>query len=109
MMLNRSIDVRAMLDTGDPAGVVFGPDILYRYHLRMARNIGVSLQYGSIECGNLDSLQLGPITYAGEQACKLDSPLVAGKNVLVGLDFLRNFTLLFDYPHGRIFFQKARR
>ena len=109
MTLNRSIDVRAMLDTGDPAGVVFGPDILYRYHLRMARNIGVSLQYGSIECGNLDTLQLGPITYAGEQACKLDSPLVAGKNVLVGLDFLRNFALLFDYPHGRIFFQKARR
>ncbi len=109
MTLNRSIGVRAMLDTGDPSGVVFGPDILYRYHLRMARNIGIGLQYGSVECGNLDTLELGPITYAGEVACKLDSPLVAGKNVLVGLDFLRNFDLLFDYPHGRIAFGAKHR
>ena len=109
MTLDRSIGVRAMLDTGDPSGVVFGPDILYRYHLRMARNIGVGLQYGSVECGNLDSLELGPITYSGELACKLDSPLVAGKNILVGLDFLRNFELLFDYPHGRISFDAHHR
>jgi Aspartyl protease len=108
MTLNRSIAVNAMLDTGNPAAVVFGPDLLYKYHLRMARNIGFRPGMGSIECGNLDSLQIGPITYGGEMACKLDSELVSGRKILVGLDFLRHFTVVFDYPRGRLFLQPQR-
>jgi hypothetical protein len=108
MTLNRSIDVNAMLDTGDPSEVVFGPDILYKYHLRMARNIGTRAGLGSVECGNIDTLQIGPITYFGEMACKLDSGFVAGRNILVGLDFLRHFTVVFDYPRGRLFLQPSR-
>jgi hypothetical protein len=109
MTLNRTIAVNAMLDTGDPSAIVFGPDLLYKYHLRMARNIGVRAGIGSIECGNIETLQIGPITYTGEMACKLDSPLVAGRKILLGLDFLRHFTLVFDYPRGRLFLQAPRR
>jgi hypothetical protein len=105
MTLNRSIAVNAMLDTGSPSAIVFGPDLLYKYHLRMARNIGFRVGLGSVECGNLDSLQIGPITYGGEMACKLDSDLVSGRKILVGLDFLRHFTVVFDYPRGRLFLQ----
>ncbi len=105
MTLNRTIAVNAMLDTGSPAGLVFGPDLLYRYHLRMARSIRVRAGMGSVECGNIDSLAIGPITYTGEMACKLDSELVAGRKILVGLDFLRHFTVVFDYPRGRLFLQ----
>jgi hypothetical protein len=108
MTLNRSIAVDAMLDTGDPSAVVFGPDLLYKYHLRMARNIGVRAGYGSVECGNLDTLQIGPITYYGELACKLDTDLVTGREILVGLDFLRHFKVVFDYPRGRLFLQPTR-
>ena len=108
MTLNRSIAVMAMLDTGDPGAIVFGPDILYKYHLRMARNIGVRAGMGSVECGNIDTLQVGPVTYFGEMACKLDNSLVTGRRILVGLDFLRHFTVVFDYPRGRLFLQPAR-
>jgi Aspartyl protease len=108
MTLNRSIAVNAMLDTGDPATVVFGPDILYKYHLRMARRIGTRAGAGSVECGNIESLELGPISYSGAPACKLDSGIVSGRDVLVGLDFLQHFAIQFDYPHGRMFFQPAR-
>jgi Aspartyl protease len=108
MTLNKTIAVNAMLDTGDPGVVVFGPDILYKYHLRMARSIGTRVGAGSVECGNIESLQLGPIAYGGAAACKVESGLVSGRNVLVGLDFLQHFGIQFDYPHGRMFFQPAR-
>ncbi len=108
MTLNRSIAVNAMLDTGNPSAIVFGPDLLYKYHLRMARNIGVRAGMGSVECGNIDTLQIGPITYYGEMACKLDTNLVTGRRILVGLDFLRHFTVVFDYPRGRLFLQPQR-
>ena len=107
MTLNKTIAVNAMLDTGDTGMVVFGPDILYKYHLRMARRIGTRLG-GSVECGNIESLQLGPIAYGGALACKVDSGIVSGRDVLVGLDFLEHFAIQFDYPHGRMFFQPAR-
>ncbi|MGC1380169.1 MAG: retropepsin-like aspartic protease [Candidatus Baltobacteraceae bacterium] len=109
MTLDRTIPVKAMLDTGDPQAIVFGPDLLYKYHLRMARNIGFQAGVGSIECGNIDTLQIGPITYSGEMACKLDSVLVSGRRIVVGLDFLRNFIVTFDYPHGRLFLQPPPR
>jgi len=108
MTLNQTIAVNAMLDTGDPGMVVFGPDILYKYHLRMARRIGTRVGAGSVECGNIETLQLGPISYGGAQACKVDSGVVSGRDVLVGLDFLQHFAIQFDYPHGRMFFQPAR-
>jgi len=108
MTLNRSIAVNAMLDTGDPGAIVFGPDLLYKYHLRMARNIGVRAGLGSVECGNIDTLQIGPITYYGEVACKLDTDLITGRRILVGLDFLRHFTVVFDYPRGRLFLEPLR-
>jgi Aspartyl protease len=107
MTLNKTIAVNAMLDTGDPGTVVFGPDILYKYHLRMARSIGTRAGAGSVECGNIESLQLGPISYGGAAACKVESGLVSGRNVLVGLDFLQHFAIEFDYPHGRMFLQPA--
>ena len=109
MTLNGSLAVNAMLDTGNPATIIFGPDLLYKYHLRMARRITNVLGMGSIECGNVETLQVGPITYGGEAACKLESGLISGRKILVGLDFLRHFTVVFDYPQGRLFLQPSRR
>ena len=102
MTLNHSLAVNAMLDTGNPAAIVIAPDLLYKYHLRMARDIATVPGYGSIECGNIESLTIGPITYGGEGACKLDSASWSGRNILVGLDFIRHFNFIFDYPHGRL-------
>lgn len=88
MVLNKSIDVNAMLDTGNPGIIYFGPD------LRKKRGLKIP------ECGVLSSLAIGPITYANEQACDAG---FAANYMLLGFDFLKHFDYVFDYPHGRMF------
>jgi hypothetical protein len=51
-------------------------------------------------CGNLESLAIGPITYAGQEACLWGFP---SDFALLGFDFLKHFDYVFDYPHGRMF------
>ncbi len=87
MMLNKTIDVNALLDTGNPGLVLFGPDLRKKRHLNI---------YG---CGNFDRLELGPIVYASQAACEWG---FAGNYILLGYDFLKHFDILFDYPHGRM-------
>jgi hypothetical protein len=49
-------------------------------------------------CSTVNSIQLGPINYAGTYACT--SPSISGDNIIVGYDFLKNFDMLFDYHDG---------
>ncbi len=49
-------------------------------------------------CGRLSSLKLGPINYRPVPAC--DSPSFARNEILVGLDFMKAFNYVFDYPDG---------
>ncbi len=88
MMLNKSIAVNAMLDTGNPGIVIISRDIIKKYHVKI------------MGCGNLDSLTIGPITYADQAACEWGFP---SNDVLLGYDFLKHFDYVFDYPHGRMF------
>lgn len=108
MMLNNSIPVIAHFDSGDPDTVVFGPDLIFKYHLTFGTKAQGSIAgYGSIACGTLDKLTLGPIVYASIDACERKTDVLSGRNILVGLDFLRHFDITFDYPHGRLFLQPA--
>lgn len=114
MKLNGSIDVRSMLDSGNPAHVLFSHELVSRYGLRMAvDNSGVGylqshLYFGGVagtdfqpaECGHLDSLALGPIQYAGVNGCSTYD--LSGRDVLVGFDFLKHFNIIFDYPRARM-------
>ena len=93
MMLNKTIDVNALLDTGNPGLVLFGPDLRKKRHLNI---------YG---CGNFDRLELGPIVYANQAACEWG---FAGNYILLGYDFLKHFDVLFDYPHGRMLLTQTR-
>jgi hypothetical protein len=88
MTLNKSIAVNALLDTGNPGIVFFGPDLVRKHHLRI---------WG---CGYIESLTIGPITYAGQTACEFG---FAANYMLLGYDFLKHFDYVFDYPHGRMF------
>jgi hypothetical protein len=109
MTLNGSIPVKAYFDSGDPDEVIFGPDLIFKYHLSMGTKIeGAAGGYGSIACGTLDKLTLGPIVYTGIDACERKTDVMSGRNILVGLDFLRHFNITFDYPHGRLFLQPLR-
>ena len=89
MMLNKTIAVNAMLDTGSPGIVFFGPDLVTKRHLKVMG-----------DCLNLDTLSIGPITYAGQGACEYG---MAADYMLLGFDFLKHFDFVFDYPHGRMF------
>lgn len=88
MTLNRTIAVNAMLDTGNPGVVVISRDIIKKYNVKI---------WG---CGIVESLTIGPITYADQAACEWNFP---SNDVLLGYDFLKHFNFVFDYPHGRMF------
>ena len=88
MMLNKRVAVNAMLDTGNPGIVIISRDIIKKYHVKT---------WG---CGILESLTIGPITYADQAACEWGFP---SNDVLLGYDFLKHFNYVFDYPHGRMF------
>lgn len=89
MTLNKSIAVSAFLDTGNPGVVFYGPDLVRKRHLKIFAG-----------CGNIQSLTIGPITYAGQEACEWG---FAADNMLLGYDFLKHFDYIFDYPHGVIY------
>jgi hypothetical protein len=106
MTLNDAIPVKAYFDSGDPDAVIFGPDLIFKYHLSMGTKLqGSALGFGMIACGTLAKLTLGPIVYAGVDACERRTDVMSGRNILVGLDFLRHFNMTFDYPHGRLFLE----
>jgi Aspartyl protease len=88
MVLNKDIAVNAFLDTGNPGIVFLGPSLIREHHIKI---------WG---CGTLESLAIGPITYAGQGACEWR---FAGNYVLLGYDFLKHFDYVFDFPHGRMF------
>ena len=89
MTLNNSIAVNAFLDTGNPGVVFYGPELVRKRHLKIFAG-----------CGNIESLSIGPITYAAQEACEWG---FAANNMLLGYDFLKHFDYVFDYPHGVIY------
>ena len=91
MKLNRTMDVNAILDTGNPRIVLFGPDLRKKFHLNI------------MECGFLERLELGPIVYENQAACEAG---FIGNNILLGFDFLKHFDMVFDYPHGMMYFTR---
>jgi hypothetical protein len=83
MMLDKTTDVNAVLDTGNPGSILFG-DALMKKHFPFSPRM----------------LTLGPIQYeVGDwEAC-----CMGANYALLGYDFLKHFDYVFDYPHGRMF------
>lgn len=90
MMINTSIAVNAMLDTGNPTVALLSYELARTRHLKI----------GGLTCGNLESITLGPITYEGQAVCLWS---VSGNKMLLGYDFLRHFNYVFDYPNGLVY------
>jgi len=88
MTVNASVPVETILDTGNPGVAFLSYDLARKHDLRL----------GSPICGNIQTLEIGPIKYAGQSVC-LDN---FGGDMLVGYDFLKHFDFVFDYPHGRL-------
>jgi Aspartyl protease len=110
MQLNGKYNVIATLDSGNPLNVLFSRDLINRDHLvffvdplqlgseRLGGGVGSGTEIE--HCGRLDSLSLGPIAYKPVPAC--DSPTFSRNEILVGLDFMKAFNYVFDYPDGII-------
>lgn len=88
MRINASVPVQTILDTGNPGVAFLSYDLARKHDLRL----------GSPICGNIQTLEVGPIKYSGQSVC-LDN---FGGDMLVGYDFLKHFDYVFDYPHGRL-------
>ena len=106
-VLNGARDVRAMLDLGNRAPVLFAyslhKDIVLATGSEDRQEVELSGAGGglrSIQCGLLDKIQFGSLSYVDAHACYLDEWPV--DEALVGFDFLHNFNFTFDYPDGKI-------
>jgi Aspartyl protease len=107
MKLNDKYDVIATLDSGNPLNVLFSRDLITREHLTFfvdPNQLGSTRYGGGVggydveHCGRLSSLSLGPISYRPVPAC--DSTYETRNEILVGLDFMKNFNYVFSYPDG---------
>ncbi len=97
------IDVVAELDTGDAAAVLYGHDLIFKYGLTTLKGAGYIAGVGgrsAVQCGQLQRISFGPIRYENPVAC--ESPDLDGSDILVGIDFLKHFNFVFDYPQGVI-------
>lgn len=103
LTVDGSVTVKAILDTGGGIPIIYSPDLVYKYHVAAMRTVGLVMGVGGVElseCGTLGNISIGQITYVGAQAC--EDMRWAGKNLLVGIDFIRHFNLVLDYPQGVI-------
>jgi hypothetical protein len=107
MLLNDKYDVIATLDSGNPLNVLFSADLVHRNNMPFLvdpTQLGSTRYGGGIggseieHCGKLSSLKLGPIDYRPVPAC--DSASFSRNEILVGLDFMKAFNYVFDYPDG---------
>lgn len=107
MLLNDKYDVIATLDSGNPLNVLFSSDLVHRNNMPFLvdpTQLGSTRYGGGIggseieRCGKLSSLKLGPIDYRPVPAC--DSTYFSRNEILVGLDFMKAFNYVFDYPDG---------
>ena len=108
MTVGGRVPVLATLDSGNPMHVLFSQTLVTRDRVSFfsdptsLASLPVQI-YGvngneTVNCGRLQSLELGPVVYRPVPACA--SPSMSHNDVLVGLDFIRAFNVVFDYPEG---------
>jgi hypothetical protein len=92
MLLNDSLHFDAIVDTGNPGGVVIPAAVVVGYGLRLR---------GGTYCGQLDTLSIGEIKYESPDACMAMGG--GGRILLAGMDFLKKLDRIdFDYPIGAL-------
>ncbi len=109
MQVDGKAEVLATLDSGNPVNVLFSKNLIFQNNVTFTPNanfLGMYRRMSGVagseieECGYIDSLALGPIRYHPVPACESGS--MARNEVLVGLEFMRNFNYVFDYPDGLV-------
>ncbi|HEY0393404.1 MAG TPA: retropepsin-like aspartic protease [Candidatus Elarobacter sp.] len=115
MQLNGKLNVLATLDSGNPVNVLLPKDLVHQNRVALVADPnqgslfyggGVGANYEIERCGMMGSLTLGPIEYKPVPAC--DSDYMQGNEILVGLDFMKAFNYVFDYPDGIVLLMKRK-
>ena len=115
MKMNGTVDVSATLDMGDEFQVLFPHDLPAKTGMKFfvdnssaASHIEFSGVNGTEvdECGDLDSLAVGPIVYGPFPGCTSFS--MTGRDIIVGYDLLKNFDFVFAYPQGKMIMNPHR-
>jgi hypothetical protein len=104
MLIDGRYQVMATFDSGSPSNIIFSSDLLKHEKVRFTK-VGTGYIYGiggaeEATCGKLDPVALGPVRYQARWACALES--FERNEILVGLDFMRAFNFVFDYPEGLV-------
>jgi predicted aspartyl protease len=103
------VPVLGTLDSGNTFYVLFSNELIQRDHVGFFQDPSSALDrvqfFGvngteSDPCGNLQSLELGPIVYRPVPACASES--FSHNDVLLGFNFVKAFNYVFDYPDGEI-------
>ncbi|MDB5028059.1 MAG: aspartate aminotransferase [Candidatus Eremiobacteraeota bacterium] len=104
MRIDDRLDVIATLDSGSPSLVLISRDLITREHLELKTpSEGYISGIGGdelVRCGHVKSVSLGPFRYEFPRTCA--SASFARNEILIGLDFMRAFNFVFDYPDGLI-------
>ncbi len=96
-LLNHGVTVNAMLDTGASGEIVMSSNLL--------DEVAAHSDTLNAECATLDQLKIGPLVYQGPTACVRNTVFTRGNNIVVGFGILRRMSIIFDYPHGRLFLE----
>jgi len=104
MRIDGRYDVMAVLDSGSPSDILFSRDLLKKNKVDFLP-LGSGTIYGiagaeTASCGKLKPVAMGPVRYEARWACALES--FSRSEMLVGLDFMRAFNFVFDYPDGYV-------
>jgi aspartyl protease len=102
MRIDDRYDVMATLDSGSPSDILFSRDLIKHDHVDF-KSLGTGYIAGvggveTVSCGKLKPVALGPVRYEAKWACAMES--FERNQILVGLDFMRAFNFVFDYPDG---------
>ncbi|MGH7737869.1 MAG: retropepsin-like aspartic protease [Candidatus Tyrphobacter sp.] len=103
MTLDGTIHVNALLDSGDSVGIGYAYHFAEKHHLTLLRWNGIAGGVGGYEgmrCGGIGELQIGTVVYEGERACAIGA--IRADYFIVGIDFLKHFDWVFDYPAGQL-------
>jgi hypothetical protein len=116
--LNRTTNLNALVDTGDYLHVLIPAQLSGKILVRrgnfagldpagwgaaggaIQRSAASAWRYETPKCGTLTSIQFGPVNYEAPPFCFSDA--IEPGAALIGLDFLKNFNMVFDYPDSKI-------
>jgi predicted aspartyl protease len=102
--INGSASLDAFLDTGNPLYVLIPSSLIGKLRVMLDNDnpamIVLMQGHGGVTCGKLDTIQLGAVSYNSPPFCYDD--FFEPNTALVGLDLLKHFNLVFDYPDSEI-------